>query len=122
MSQIENDVKAVEVSIEEAQKQIERSKQLRRLEKNKDFKGLILEGLLREDAVRQVMLRASPQLLAPGPGGETAKNGIEARMVMIGELNNYFRYIHIEGESSEAALREHENAHEELLQEQLAEA
>lgn len=122
MSEVENQVQAVEVSIEEAKKQIDRRRQLHRLEKNKDFKALILEGLLREDAVRQIMLRASPMLHAPGPGSETARAGVEARMSMIGELNNYFRYIHIEGESAEVALREHEQAHDELLQEQLAEA
>ena len=119
MSEIENQVQQVEVSIEDARKQIELSEKLRRLEKNKDFKALILDGLLREDAVRQVMLRATPQLHAPGPGAETAKNGIEARMSMIGELNNYFRYIHIEGEGAIEAIKEYENTHEELLAEQL---
>jgi hypothetical protein len=114
-------LQAVEVSIDEARAQIDRSERLHRLERNKDFKVLILEGLLREDAVRQIMLRASPQLMAPGAGAETAKAGIEARMTMIGELNNYFRYIHIEGASAKAALTEHENTHEELLQEQLGE-
>lgn len=121
MSEVGNQVEAVAISIKEAQEQIDRSKQLKRLEKNRDFKGLILEGLLREDAVRQIMLRASPQLMVPGVGGETARAGIEARMIMIGELNNYFRYIHIEGASAEHALHEHESAHEELLQEQLEE-
>ena len=122
MSEMSRQVEAVEISIQEAQKQIDRGKQLQRLEKNRDFKALILEGLLREDAVRQVMLRASPQLMVPGAGGETAKAGIEARMTMIGELNNYFRYIAIEAESAEAALLEHEQTHEEMLIEQLAEA
>lgn len=122
MNDTAGQVQAVELSIEEANQQIDRSKQLRRLEKNKDFKALILEGLLREDAVRQIMLKASPQLHAPGAGAEAAMKGIEARMTMIGELNNFFRYIHIEGASAESAMHEHESAHEELLQEQLLEA
>jgi hypothetical protein len=121
MNEQEMQREAVEISIQEAQAQIDRSKQLSRLEKNKDFKALILEGLLRDDAIRQVMLRASPQLMAPGAGAETAAKGIEARMTMIGELNNYFRYIHIEGASAAAAMEEHESAHEELLAEQLQE-
>jgi hypothetical protein len=121
MSEVENQVRQVELSIEEARAQIERSKQLKRLEKNKDFKALVLEGLLREDAVRQVMLRGSPQLHGDGPGATIVRAGIEARMIMIGELNNYFRYLHIEGESAQAAMSDHESAHEELLQEQLEE-
>lgn len=121
MSEVEQQVQAVEVSMERAQAQILASEQLSRLEKNKDFKALILDGLLREDAVRQVMMLGSPQLHAPGPGGKTARAGIKARMSMIGELNSFFRYIHIEGESAAEALREHENTHQELLEEQLAE-
>lgn len=119
MNELEQQQHAVEISIQEAQEQIDRSERLRRLEKNKDFKFLILEGLLRDDAVRQVMLKGAPQLHAPGPGAETALNGINARMAMISELNNYFRYLHIEGASAKAALSEHENAHDELLKEQL---
>lgn len=119
MNEVANQVQQVELSIEEAQQQIARSEQLSRLEKNKDFKALVLEGLLREDAVRQVMLRSSPMLHGDGPGAVSARMGIEARISMIGELNNYFRYIHIEGEGAKAALLDHENTHEELLAEQL---
>jgi hypothetical protein len=67
------------------------------------------------------MLRAAPQLKAPGPGAEAALKGIDCRISMIGELNDYFRCVHIEGEQMSNAIHEHENTREELLAEQLNE-
>lgn len=109
----------VEISIEKAQKQIDMSTALRRLEQNKDFKFLFLDGLLKEGAIEQVHLLGAPQLFAPGDGATAAKNSIMARMGMIAEFANYCRYIHMEAESSAAAMKDHETAQEEILAEQL---
>jgi hypothetical protein len=121
MSEVENQLNEVEITIEKAKAQVEKSEALRRLEKNKDFKSIFLEGLLKEDAIGQVHLLASPQLFAPGPGATAAKKSIKARLRMIGEFANYCRYIHQEGESSRAALADHEETRGELLAEQLEE-
>ena len=121
MNENESQVREVEVSIEKANEQIDLSQRLKRLEKNKDFKVLIVDGLLREGAINQVMLLGSPQLHGSGPGADTARVGIKARIAMIGELYNFFRYIHIEGDSARAAMADYEECHDELLQEQLAE-
>lgn len=119
MSEVERDLNSVELSIKEARKLIEKSDALARLEKNKDFKFLFLDELLKEDAIKQVMLLASPGLKAPGDGPKVARAGIQARIDMIGELYNYCRYVHLEGDSARAALEEHEETRGELLQQQL---
>ena len=121
MSDKESQIDQVTLTIEEARAQIDKSSALRRLEKNKDFKSIFLDGLLKEDAIGQVHLLASPQLFAPGPGAQAAKKSIKVRLSMIGEFANYCRYIHQQAESSRAALADHENTREELLAEQLEE-
>jgi hypothetical protein len=121
MSEIDQQVEGVTLSIKEAKEKIERSKALRRLEKNKDFQSLFLNGLMEKDAVRQVMLLASPGLKAPGEGAAVAKAGIQARIDMIGELYNWCRWTHLEAESAEKGLAEYEETREELLREQLEE-
>lgn len=121
MSEVQEQLEGVELSIQEAKEKIERSKALQRLEQNKDFKALILDHLLRENAITQVRLLASPALKAPGEAGAVAKAGIEARISMIGELTNFFRWTHMEAESARGALESHEQAREEILAEQLAE-
>ena len=121
MSIVEQQLQSVELSINEAKKLIERSEALRRLEKNKDFQSLFIEGLMKEDAIRQVMLLASPALKAPNNQAEIARAGIQSRIDMIGELYNWCRYTHIEGDGAQKALTDSEEARSELLQEQLAE-
>ena len=121
MSEVEQQLNGLELTIQEAKDKIERSEQLKRLEHNKDFKALFLNGLMETDAVRQVMLLASPGLKAPGDGPIIARAGIESRINMIGELYNWCRYVHIEAEGSRKALNDHEETRQELLAEQLEE-
>lgn len=121
MSEVDQAVDAVEISIEEARHLIELSKALHRLEKNKDFKLLILDGLLRKDAINQVQLLAAPGLKAPGEGPAVAKAGVLARIDMIGELWNFFRWTHLQAAQAEKDLAAHEETRGELLAQQLEE-
>ena len=121
MSEVEQQLEGVELSIEEARGKIERAEQLSRLEKNKDFKALILDHLLRENAITQVRLLAAPALKAAGEQAKMAREGIEARIDMIGELTNFFRWTHMEAETAKQALEEHQDTRAELLAEQLEE-
>lgn len=119
MSEVEQQLNSVELSIGEAKKLIDRSDALSRLEKNKDFQLLFLDGLMKDDAVRQVMLLASPGLKAPGEGAAVARAGIQSRIDMIGELYNWCRWTHMEANQARKALEEHEETRAELLKEQL---
>jgi hypothetical protein len=122
MSELEQQLEGVELTIEDAKRKIELGQALQRLEKNKDFKVLILDNLLKDDAIRQVRLLAAPGLKAPGDGPAVARAGVMARIDMIGELTNFFRWTHQEAAQSKAALEDHEETRQQILAEQLMEA
>lgn len=119
MSEVEQQIDSVELSIKEAKELIARSDALHRLEQNKDFKFLFIDGLMKDDATRQVMLLASPGLKAPGDGPKVARAGIQARIDMIGELYNWCRWTHMQADGARKALDDHEQTRQELLAEQL---
>jgi hypothetical protein len=114
MSEIERQIHQVEASVEEAKELIAKSDALARLEKNKDFKFLVMDGLLEKDAVRSVMLLASP-----GLARDEDRTQVQNRIDMIGNLYNYFHYVHQQGNDAREGLAEYENTQEELLAEQL---
>ena len=62
----QNDIREIEVSIEEAKKIAKRAERVRRLEKNPDFKALILEGYFTEEAARLAHLVTDPQVIQGG--------------------------------------------------------
>jgi len=119
MSEASQQLDAVEISLELAQEQVKMHEALCRLEKNKDFKYLIMECLLKESAIQQVHLLGAPQLLGSAPGAEAAKAGIMLRVAMIGEFANWCRYTHMEGESAKEAMSEFEDTRDDILAEQL---
>lgn len=119
MSEVEQQLNSIEMSIVEARKLVERSEALSRLEKNKDFQSLFLEGLMKEGAIRQVMLLASPELKIANEGAKAARAGIQSRIDMIGELYNWCRWTHMQADQARKALEENEETRAELLKEQL---
>lgn len=60
MSEVENEMREIEVSIDEAKKTVEKGKILRRLMTNPDWVALIEEDYLREEAVRLTHLLDHP--------------------------------------------------------------
>ena len=62
----QNDIQEIEVSIEEAKKIAKRAERVRRLEKNADFKALILDGYFTEEAARLVHLATDHQVIQGG--------------------------------------------------------
>jgi hypothetical protein len=106
----ENDIKEVEISIDQAKAAIKRGECLSRLEKNPDWKELITEGYLQKQAVRQVMVRASthdPRTIAD----------CDQQIIAIGQFNQYLMAVAAMGSNAAAALVRDENTLEELLQE-----
>jgi hypothetical protein len=114
MNEVENQIHQVERSVEEAKAFIAKSDALARLEKNEDFKFLVIEGILKDDAVRVVMALASPNAQS-----EEVQGQFKRRQAMIGELYNYLHYVHVEGDQARTGMAEYENTREELLAEQL---
>lgn len=60
MSQLENDINQIELSIEVAEEAIKQGKQAEALANNKDFKELILDGYFVDEAARLVHYVSHP--------------------------------------------------------------
>lgn len=112
MTNREDQLETLELTIEQAKKHVELRECLSRLRENKDFQKIIEDGYFKEEASRLVILRASPQ-------GEDNRQGIDEAIVGIGQLRQYFSRIYIFGMQSEKAIQDAEKTREEILQESL---
>jgi hypothetical protein len=115
MSQINDQQRQVEVTIEECEEQIAQADALERLHKNADFKKLILDEYFEKNAIRTVMMKS-----AAGHAGEKEQKDLDNVLIGIGQLGQYFNKIFVFGEGAARALGDHKNTREELLAEDLA--
>jgi len=107
-----DDIQEIEISIEDAKKAIRMGELVDRLEKNEDFKELILEGYFKEDASRIVMLKADKTFQTP-----EKQSKIDKDLLGISVFADYLRTKKILAINLVDSLREHELTHQELLQE-----
>ena len=112
---VDQQVHQVELSIQEAKKQIDRKNALVRLSNNKEYKEIFLDGYFKEFAIQQVMLKSEP-------AQQDAKNQeiIVKNIDGIGALRTHLQSIMALGYRSEEALRDDEITREELLAEEAA--
>ena len=115
MSDTQEQIQSVEMSIEDAKKAVRRRDAILRLEKNKDFKYLILEGFMEKHAVKQVMLKASPAMQSP-----EAQNMVDLQINAIGQFKQFMYNVVLMGNNAERALENDEQTLEELHAEELA--
>lgn len=95
----EEDIKIVEVTIEELKESIELAEALKRLQSNPDFNKVINKGYLEDNAIRLVALRSSPSLQE-----KEQQESVLKEIDGIGALLNYFRRIMYMGEEAKADL------------------
>ena len=114
MSQMEQDLQQVEISLQEAKSQVELAAALQRLHDNADFKKVILSGYFEKEAQRSVMLKYDINYV-----GEENQTMIDNVIAGIGMLGQYFHKIFVLGEQAHQALVADEQTREEILQEQL---
>lgn len=88
MSELEAEMKEIQVSIEEAKKTIARGDALERLMKNADFIAVIEEDYLREEAIR-----LSHLLDDPNDQIQKAQHLIRADLGGIAALKRYFNTV-----------------------------
>ena len=93
------DLEQIELSIEIAMKAVNFMNALKRLEKNADFKEIIMNDFLRENVVRLVKLKAAPTFQDPEQQAYVSK-----QLDCIGFLDQFFRAIYVQGMTAEAAL------------------
>lgn len=106
---ISDQIKEVEISIEEAKKSIELSKCLEKLKNNREFKKLILQDYFIDEAARAVAGKSNPQLQ-----DEMSQREFDKLIIGIGNLQQYFNKVRFFGEQSQRSLEEHENTLVEL--------
>lgn len=108
----EQQIAEIEVSIEEAKEVVELGKALDRLTNNQDFKLIIREGYLRDEAVRLVHLKGDPNMQ-----GESQQRNIDRDIMGIGSLLSYFRKIQYMSAQANSLIAEGEQTIEELRSE-----
>lgn len=106
------DLQALDQSIKNAKEHIEIANALERLQKNRDFKKVILDGYLTDNAVRLVHLKADSNMQSP-----ESQQEINNQINGIGQLLGYFTTIKQLAEVAHRSLEADEQTREELLQE-----
>jgi len=99
MSQTEQEMQQIEISIQQAKAHIEMGERLERLCINPDFKVIFLEGYLKDYAVRLVGLKASMPMQ-----GDKDQNFITSQLNATGFMSQYMHYIRQEAYNAKVAL------------------
>lgn len=105
-----SDIAALEASIKQNQQIIAYGDALSRLENNKDFKKIFLEGYFREEAIRLVGLLGDPYLGTPEKQASIIK-----QMEGISNLRSYLILLAQNAMKAKHVLSEEEEALEEIL-------
>lgn len=108
----EQQLESIELSIQQATKITEDAQALKRLNANDDFKRIILDGYFKEEASKQVLMKADP-------GMESAEMQAAVTKVIdsIGSLRQHFIAIYQFGVMAEKSLADDQIAREEILAE-----
>jgi len=111
----DSQIAQVELSIDEAKKQINKMNALIKLSNNKEYKEIFLDGFFQQYAIQQVMLKSDPSQ-------QSADNqkAIIDNINSIGSVRVHLHGIIAQGRAAEAALADHEEAREELQEEDAA--
>lgn len=110
MSQLENDINQVELSIEVAEEVIKKGKQAEALAKIKDFKEIILDGYFVDEAARLVHYVSHPT--TSEEDRKQALRDIDG----IGSLKRHLNMLVTFGKQAQEALEADKNTLEELRQ------
>jgi len=102
-------IQEIELSMSEAKAVVDLGKSVERLRKNRDFKKVIEETYLREEAVRLVHLKSSPAMQRP-----EVQAGIDSDIKAIGSFAQFLDTISAMAERAASELEDGEQALEEL--------
>ena len=107
-------VRKIEENIQRAKQIVELDKALDRLESNKDFKTVVIDGYIHAEAVRLVHLKSDPNMQTP-----ERQASIMTSIDAIGGLLQYFRTISHNAAIAVKAIEADEAERDELLAEEL---
>ena len=106
----ELDIPSIERDIAKYKGHIKLLDALNRLEKNADYKLLIGNGYLKEEILRLVSLRTSPEAQS-----EISQRNLIRDIDAVSSFGDYIRHIRIEGESAKASIDQSEQTLEAAL-------
>lgn len=95
----------IEVTVELLKKQIANKEAMYRLLQNADFKSLILEGYIQDEAVRGTKLLGDSAMRA----NQRAYDSTVEELKAIGIFDNHLRTIELMGQNAEDQLSAYEN-------------
>jgi hypothetical protein len=110
--QTDNQLQEINLTIEEAQKNIELMEAYHRLQDNLDFKKLILEGYYINEAADLVANKVRPELAQ-----EHHQQMIDRLILGVGGLRMYLTKVHNMGVQAKNALDAHYRTREEIMEE-----
>ena len=108
-------VRHIEDSIQRDKSIVELGKAVERLQLNRDFKAVIVEGYLKQEAIRLVHLRVDPSMQTPERQA-SIMNQIDA----IGGFSQYLRTIEYNAAMAEKAIETNEAMRSEIQAEELS--
>lgn len=106
----EQELHELEISIEQANHEIDMFATLQKLYKNEDFKKLILDEYFVKESSRLVLLKADPNM-----GDPESQAGITRSIDAIGNLQQWFRLLSMKSEMAIRAKGEDQETREEIL-------
>ena len=113
MSEVQEQIEQVELSMEQAKGSIELMESFKRLNQSKDFKEIIEENYFKREASRLVLLKADDSMQS-----DEHQASIMKQIDAIGEVRKYFVSIMQMGRMAENALHADQRTHNELLNEE----
>ena len=115
MSQFEQDMNEIRLSIEEAKYQVSLYEALGRLKENKDFALLIEKDFFNMEAERVVGAKAEAGMMM----NEVGMNMLDNIIISIGGLRQYFIKIQMRGQQAALSIAEDQETEESLQKEDL---
>lgn len=106
-----DEVRNIEVEIEQAKAIIAMRDALIRLEKNKDFQKVISNGFLRDFALNTVAIRGRMEFRT----NQALMDSNTRKLDAVGELEEFFRNVRANGARMEMTLQEAEATRNEIL-------
>lgn len=107
-------VQSLEQNILQSKALVEMGQALERLQFNKDFKKVVVDGYFREEAIRLVHLKASPHTQSAD-----MQRSIVNQIDAIGAVSDYFGTVLFKARQGERAIAADQETIEELAQEEL---
>jgi len=107
-------IKAIEVNIEDARRTIDLADTLERLQKNPDFVKLIETEYLNQHALRLVYSKANP-----GMQGDQQQAAVIRSLDAVSELRSWFSFVMVAANTAEASIQDSERELEEMRNEDL---